>query len=491
MKMRWTAALILVFCVMLSSAAAEVSLRAEPAEAQVGAVVDVAVEAGPDAVSVTYSLDLDGSSVFRGKEDAHFTAAFRPRKEGRYTLTAEVKYADGSKDSASASVTAAGMAEETQGPEKIYSQKDGWWKDKKYSKSDLDNAGCAIFTLSHALQRMGWTGEEIAPENLAAAHKNCYTENGTANARLIYNASQIYGYTTKNNLLKEASDIREALKNGDFFSFSIVTGHIALMTGIDEKAGKVRVADSAPSATFERIKKGSIYELRDGEYVEVKDPGEISGAKYYFETGYYGGLEYYLDLSYCARRGGRLIRPSWFFYNAPEGKIGASMVTLGSGECEITVADKKMTVPTRDLSWGDDGIARLAVVKGGKAVKMTNAEGKRTASIPGRTVLPVLRTEEDRVFILYKDTRGYVSADDVEITEPVSGEVKYGQLSVNGSTSGRATVKLRYGPSEKNRVAEEWKTGTRLLLLREEDGFWLAEAKGVQLWVDGKYVTAE
>ena len=49
----------------------------------------------------------------------------------------------------------------------VYSQKDGWWLDKKYSRSNLDQSGCAIFALSHALQRLGKASEKTVPDALA------------------------------------------------------------------------------------------------------------------------------------------------------------------------------------------------------------------------------------------------------------------------------------------------------------------------------------
>ena len=485
------AVLLIAGCLIPGAAGAEVTVSAAPSGAAVGEIVDFSVKAGEEAQTVTYLLQKDGSNVFSGKEDSHFSASFRPRKEGEYVLTAEVSYADGRKESGQAAVHVSGTAEEAQGTERVYSQKDGWWKDKKYGKSELDNAGCAIFTLSHALQRMGWTGEDIEPENLALTYKNCYTQNGTAVARLVYNASQEYGYTTKSALLKEKAGLREGLKNGDYYSFAIVLGHIALMTGVDEKAGKVRVVDSAPSATFERIKKGKIYYLQDGEYLEAKDPGEIPGARYYFETGYFGGLEYYMDLDYCVRRGGRLIRPAWLYYLGPEGKTGASPVSLTSGESEISINGKKQIVPTRDRSWGEDGKARLAVVTQKKTVRLLNSGGKRIATIPACAVMPVLREEEEQVYVIWQDQRGYVQRTNVEVTEPLAGEILHGTISVNGNTSGRATVKLRFGPSEKERVAASWKTGTPVFPIRKEENFWLVEGKGQRLWVQADYLTVE
>ena len=104
-------------------------------------------------------------------------------------------------------------------------------------------------------------------------------------------------------------------------------------------------------------------------------------------------------------------------------------------------------------------------------------------------VLPVLRTEEERCLVVYGETRGYLMLEDAELLDPVSGEIRKGVISVNGSTSGRATVKMRFGPSEKHRIIANWKTGTEVTLLGKENDFWQVEAKGLRVWVQENYVT--
>ena len=490
-KRAWIALGAAALAALLMPALAEVSLRLDPAEARAGDVVRVQVEAGEDAAEVTYTLLRDEETVFQGEKDTHFRSAFRPRQEGEYRLTVEVTYGDGSTDTGAAEIRVSGQAEESQGPEIIYSQKDGSWKDKLYGKSELDNAGCAIFTLSHVLQRMGWTGDRVAPENLAETYRNCYTKAGTANARLIYNAGQDFGYDTKNALIKEKAALREGLRNGDYYSFGIVIGHIALMAGIDDAAGKVLVVDSAPSATFERIKKGSIYYLRDGEYIEAKEPDEIPGSVYYFETRFYGGLSYYMDLDYCARRGGRQIRPNWVYVQGENGRIGAGMVSLGSGECEISVNKLTERVLTRDLAWGETGQPLLAQVSRKKAVRLNSGEGKRLGTIPTCTLIPVLREEEEAFYVIWKDQRGYVSKADAIPVAALEGKIYSGVIHVKGSTSGRAKVKMRFGPSEKERPMDNWKTGTQVTLIGKEGEFWQVEAGGVRLWIHQDYLQPE
>ena len=483
--------LILLALLTAAGSGAEVKVSAVPGTARAGDVVDVQVKTDGSPACVVYILKNNGETVFSGKEDDHFEASFRPRLEGEYVLEARVIYEDGTTETGTAAVSVSGTRDPEQGSETVYSQKDGWWKTAAYSKSDLEKAGCAIFTLSHALQRMGRTGDDILPEQLAETYRKCYTKNGTANARLIWQAGQVYGYTTANGLYKQKAELRESLRDGDMFSFGIVLGHIALMSGIDEKGDKVLITDSAPSATFERIKKGKIYYLEDGEYKEAREPGEIPGARYYFETGFYGGLEYYMDLEYCARRGGRLIRPAWLFWRSGENATGAEMIQAGAGISIISVNGKQQSVPTRDLLWGGNGKPVLAVVTEKKNILLRNAEGKRAGTVPSCTILPVLEERGEMLYVQYGGQRGYVRKNAVEITEPLQGDIRTGRISVNGNTSGRATVKLRFGPSEKHRVVSSWKTGTEVCVITESGDFLQVEAKGTRVWVHRDYLTPD
>ena len=62
---------------------------------------------------------------------------------------------------------------------------------------------------------------------------------------------------------------------------------------------------------------------------------------------------------------------------------------------------------------------------------------------------------------------------------------------MNGNTSGRATVKLRFGPSEKHRVVSSWKTGTEVCVITESGDFLQVEAKGTRVWVHRDYLTPD
>ena len=220
-----------------------------------------------------------------------------------------VRRADGASIGYEARFTVEESGTAAEAPE-VYSQKDGWWLDKKYSRSNLDQSGCAIFTLSHALQRLGKASEKTAPDVLAKTYPKYLAESGTVTGNLLAAAGRDFGFKTEKDKISDASRIVQGFREGAVFSFAIVSGHIALAAGLSEDGTMVHIVDSAPSATFERIENARLY-IDDGQggYQAVTSLWDIPGAKYYLETDQFGGLEYYLTLDYVAGRGVRLIQP--------------------------------------------------------------------------------------------------------------------------------------------------------------------------------------
>ncbi|MBQ2699829.1 MAG: hypothetical protein IJF65_01605, partial [Clostridia bacterium] len=273
----------------------------------VGEVLDIEVTAWTKH-QCQYTLYRNGKSFFTGEPTDHFTAAYRPRQTGNYQLTVTVTDKEGLSCSVSEDFTV--DASDDQGLYNVYSQKDGWWLDKPYRKSDLDQSGCAIFALAHALNRMDITGDDTHPTNLADTFSLCLTADGTNNERLLREASEIYGFKTARDLIENKKKIAQLLNEGCLFSFSVCRGHIAMISGISEDGKMVRVVDSAPSATIERLVNASIYyQTRSGSYRIASTLEDIPEARWYFETNNYGGLEYWMTLDYAARRGVRLIQP--------------------------------------------------------------------------------------------------------------------------------------------------------------------------------------
>ena len=479
-----------------NAALGEIGISFSPESPRVGDYVDVTVT--PDregAKQIIYELSTPDERVFKGKEDTHFTASFRPRQEAVYTLKVTVIYGKKDQETASVTIPVQGAAPLQQGPEVIYSQKDGWWKKSSYGSSTLEKAGCAIFTLSHAIQRLGFEGEDVLPNALGKKYANCLVKGGTANERLLTFSGSVYDFVTQDDLNESARDIAACLRMGDFFSFSIVIGHIALANGLSEDGTKVHIVDSAPSATFERIKNGTIYyQAEDGSFVPVDSPEALPGARWFFETQHCSGMEYWLDLSYCAKRGMRLIRPQWLKLATADGLRGVSMDQIGSMQCKVLLGEETLRVNTSDLRWACIGseTPQIAVVNKKSGTVFRNGDGDKIAgfkTIQTGTLLLPLRIENDSLYVYYKGVFGYVAKNDVDLLALPEAGFQTGIISLNGKTAGTATVKVRSTDSAKGRVLAEWKLGTPVAVAQQKGDFFLVEGKGLRGWIHEKYLT--
>ena len=496
--------LLLLACLLLclSGAAAEPSLSFSPDNPRAGDPVDILVT--PDregAQSVIYELSTPEGVVFSGEEDQHFSASFRPRQEAVYTLTATVVYGKKDREAVSVSIPVSGFAPVQEGPEVVYSQKDGWWKDKVYSakhKRSVEKAGCALFALSHALQRMGFSGEEVLPDALAETYSKCYIEErGTDNERLLTEAGEVYDFLTLPDLIESENEIALCLNRGDYFSFSLVIGHIALAEALSEDGTKVRIVDSAPGATWERIKKASLYyQAEDGSFQAAQSLDDLPGIRYYFETGEYGGMRYWLDLSYCAKRGMRLIRRQWLKLAEASGSRSVSLEQFGTIESQVSLGGETLSVPTGDLRWQSPGAEEtpVAIVSKKGGTPFVDGDGKRISgfkTIPEGTLFPVLQAEEKTVYVFYKGSFGHVDRKAIDLLALPEGSFPASLIALNGKTNGRATVKLRSSASAKGRVIAEWKTGTPVFVLEQQKGFSLVEGRGARAWVQDEYLQTE
>ena len=488
---------LLAFCLLSSAALGEALVTWTPESPRIGDYVDVVVRPEREnPQSVTYRLTLGDQKVFSGKEDDHYEVSFRPRKEGTYTLTVVLSYGKKDQEEIQVPIRVSGTAPEQAGTNMVYSQKDGWWKKKSYGSNNLEVAGCGIFTLSHAVQRLGFTGEDVLPENLGKTYAFCLVEGGTANERLLTNAGNVYDFITQDELEESAAGISACLRRGDFFSFSIVNGHIALADGISGDGTKVHIVDSAPSATFERIKKGSIYlQAEDGSFRTIKSPAELPGARYFFETRFYGGGEYWLDLDYCARRGMRLIRSSWLKLNAEGGARSVTLSQIGTMQSKVILDEETLTVSTRDLVWNCVGAeeAQVAVVTSKSGVTFKDAAGKAIPNykkIARGTLLMPLEIGRDTVYVFYKGSFGYVSRKAVEFLSVVQDDFPAGVLTYHGRASGTVMINVRNDANGKAKLGE-LKVGTPVAVAEQKEEYSLIEGKGLRGWVQNQYLTIE
>ena len=491
--------LLLLMTLAAASALSEAEITWTPETPRAGDVVDLVVRpARENPLSVTYRLDYGDQKVFAGKEDDHYAVSFRPRQQGTYTLTVTLSYGKKDQEVTRVDIPVSGEAPVQQGTDVVYSQKDGWWKKRSYGSSTLEIAGCGIFTLAHAIQRLGFSGEDVLPETLGKTYAFCLVQGGTANERLLTNAGQVYDFVTQDELEESEEGIAACLRRGDLFSFSIVKGHIALADGLSADGSMVHIVDSAPSATFERIKNASIYLLSDdGSFREIASPAELPDARYYFETRLYGGGEYWLPLSYCARRGMRLIRPSWLKLSLEEGLRSVELSQVGTMQSRVLLEEDgdPVTVPTRDLLWtciGADS-PQIAVVTAKSGSVFRNAAGDKIDGfkrIARGTLLLPLDIGEKTVYVWYKGAFGYVPRKEVNLLEVAQEDFPTGILSYNGHTSGTAMINLRLDAGSKTKIGE-LKIGTPVAVAEQREGYALVEGKGLRGWVQDEYLTMD
>ena len=489
---------------------AEAKLTFTPENPMAGEYVDATVT--PDregAVGVRYELSTPDGFVYQSKDkdvSGHFTASFRPREEAVYTLTAVIVYSKKDSESVSVTIPVSGVAPAQEGSGVVYSQKDGWWHDKVYSKKhhrSLEKAGCAIFTLSHILQRIGITGEGIQPDKLALKYSFLYIEGrGTDNEGLLVRAGDEYGFLTQADLIETERGIATCLKRGDLFSFSIVLGHIAMADGISEDGTKVHVVDSAPGATYERKDrfktKGHVYyQEADGSFTEAVTPDQLPGIRWFFETGEYGGMDYWLDLHYCAVKGMRLVRRPWLKADTGSGlKPVSSLEYAGAMVCKVKTDGEAVRVPTKDLVWsGENGDTPQIAVISKKNTKLLDGDGKALAAFKNPlaqgTMLLVLGTEDDLVYVYWKDVFCYVSRKNVDLIPVVQETFSSGVVSVNGKTAGSTKVTIRNTPSGKGKSIAEWTIGTPVAVIEPGSDYTLVEGKGSRGWIPNKYLTLD
>jgi len=504
---------LLLALLCCASASAEVAISFTPENPRLGDYIDVTVTPGREgAQGVRYKLTTPEGTVCDEKDATeHYTASFRPREEAEYTLTATVVYGKKDEESASVTIPVSGVAPVQQGTDVVYSQKDGWWHSVIYRPKKpvetLEKGGCAIFSLSHILQRLGFSGEDVLPENLCVKNSRFYIPGrGTDNPGLILQASKDYGFTTQDDLIETEKGVADCLKRGDLLTFMIVTGHIAMADGISKDGQYVHVVDSATGATFERKDrwktKGHIfYQKEDGSFTEAMSADELPGIRWFFETEDYCGMAYWMDLHYCAHQGMRLVRRDWLQLETEGGLESVGLDYSGAMVTKVIRgqedASESLRVPTKDLRWNTTGAdsPKVAMVSNKKGANLVDGDGKNlerySKKLTPGTLLTVLDAGEDLCYVFWRDTFCYIATKNVDLLPVHDGSFSSGIVSMNGKTSGTAKVTVRVGTNKKSVKVTEWTIGTPIAIAGKDGSYYLAEGKGRRGWIHEQYVTLE
>ena len=498
--------LLFLLCLLLllsacSAALADPAVSFSPEQPRVGDYVDVTVTPSrADPEEIIYELLLDGekSITYKPENKAeetkhHLAASFRPRLEGVYTLRVSCVYGKEDTETAEILISVSGAAPEQEGPEVLYSQKDGWWYRKWYNRSagrDLQKAACAVFTMSHALQRMGVTDGSAAPETLAKAYSGYYVEGrGTYNKGLVLKAAEDFDFLSLDD--KDTFSVRELgdlLRRGDMFSFHIVNGHVALLDGVSEDGTKVHVVDSAPGATFDPARNGGsvYYTDESGAFIQAESPADLPGIRWFFETKEYGGASYWMDASYAVTRRMYLIRKQWLKAEKDGALAGVSVEYAGAAVTKVTRGKDSWRVPTAQLVLGgnDPRPPKAALVTAKKGTYLKDGNGKRIAGSPvikrNRMVL-ILSQGEDSCYAFWEGDFGYIDMKDVTLLDPVADP-----RTAVIAPGVNATVHLN--PQKNSTGLAQWGGGTPVALLEKQDVWYLVEGKGLRGWVHEKYI---
>ena len=488
-----------------SAALADVSVSVSPEQPRVGDYVDVTVTPDrADPQEIRYELLVDGEKsiayppVDNSEETKHhLTASFRPRAEGTYTLTVTCVYGKDDIETAEVTLQVSGTAPSQESPDVVYSQKDGWWYRKWYSKAskrDLQKAGCAIFTLSHALQRMGISDASIVPDQLGKVYAGYYVEGkGTYNKGLVGKASVDYDFETlKDKDSYSAKELADWLRRGSFFSFHIVSGHIALLDGVSEDGTKVHVVDSAPGATFDPKRNGGAVYIRneDGTFTQAESPADIPGIRWFFETHEYGGASYWMDTDYCTQHNMYQIQMHWLRAKTEGGEMaGVSVEYAGAAVTKVTRDRQSWRVPTAELVLGgpEARAPKVAIVTAKKGTYLKDGNGKRLSgvmSVKQNHMMTVISGDEEHLYVYLDGNFAYVDAKDVTVLDPLTDYKT--ALIAQGVT---ATVHLN--PQKNSTGLAQWKTGTPVVLIEKQDVWYLVEGKGLRGWVHEKYIVPD
>ena len=306
-----------------SKPAAESEPAAEAPASEAGGEMEIAytgdIELGDvEDIEVTAWTDHKLNCVlYKGKEAVatsgdinHFITAVRPKEAGDYKLVVTVT--DAENQTAVQELEFKVAEADTEGIlYDIYSQKDGWWTDQSYYTSSMDKDGAALFTLTHALYRIGYDDTSILPENLSQTYEftQCLTEKGVDNAKLIQAAAKAFGFTTQDKPITDPGKIKELLGKGAVFSFTNAQGNVVLAAGISEDGTLVNIIDANPGASFAEVPADTVFlQQEDGSFAAISSLDEDPYIRWYFNTGAYGGSEYWQKLEDIAPQGLLLIQ---------------------------------------------------------------------------------------------------------------------------------------------------------------------------------------
>ncbi len=173
----------------------------------------------------------------------------------------------------------------------------------------------------------------------------------------------------------------------------------------------------------------------------------------------------------------------------------AQVVQLGVYQSKVMKNGKEELALTRDLTLPTnmatgEQLASIYAPNTGKCSlrESDSSSGKLVKNCTAGAVVLVLEMGEEFSKIFYDGDMGYVLTSCLALCD-ASGEVPgKGTLALNGKTDGRSTINIRNTTSTGSYKVAEWKTGTQVTLLSQEDGWYEVENDGIRGYVMEKFV---
>ena len=169
---------------------------------------------------------------------------------------------------------------------------------------------------------------------------------------------------------------------------------------------------------------------------------------------------------------------------------------LGTHTSKVSYQGTTMEVSTAELNFGKDvpEDKKLAIIytpRTGKASLRKSASDNADIlkQCKAGVLVSVLEYGETYSMINYKNTNGYILTDCLKFHGVAAETEVKGVLSYNGKVSGGTTINIRLEADGGSRKIGEFKTGTEVTLIQNNEEWCEIEVKGIRGFLMTRYVT--
>lgn len=184
--------------------------------------------------------------------------------------------------------------------------------------------------------------------------------------------------------------------------------------------------------------------------------------------------------------------------SANQGGIQVTLEQLGTTTSKISYQGSVSEVPTSELMFGNDvpDDKKIAVVYAPRTGKASLREKASTSAdvitkCKAGTIVSVLEYGKKFCKITYDGSVGYILTSCLQFHAPTEQPVGEAVLTYNGKATGRTTINVRNDADGDSAKITEWRTGTKVLVFGQENGWYEIEANGMRGYVKDDFLTME